>query len=306
MPHPLRIGPPRIGLIGFGEVGSNFARGFLADGLTGIVAYDEPRTAAQRDLARRRAEEQGVPLLDAPAGLADRDLVFSCVPQDQALAAAERCAGALAPDALYVDVNSLGPPDKIAVAERVAAQGRAFVDAAIMGMPINDLHRVPMLASGDAAPRFAELGGRIGMRVQVTGARPGDAAGVKILRSVVTKGLECLLVESLTAARRHGLDHAVLDSLVGLLGPQSRPALDFLIRTHAVHARRRALEVAMCADTLAAAGIDPLVTGAVAARLRRTADGELAAIVNGQLPPGIDAAVALFDRHLDTPAETPA
>ncbi|WP_179166076.1 hypothetical protein [Azospirillum agricola] len=54
---------------------------------------------------------------------------------------------------------------------------------------------------------------------------------------MVTKGLECLLVESLTAARRHGLDHAVLDSLVGLFGPQSRAVFDFLIRTHAVHAQ---------------------------------------------------------------------
>ncbi|SMH32972.1 DUF1932 domain-containing protein [Azospirillum agricola] len=301
----------RIGLIGFGEVGSSFARGFLADGLTGLVAYDEPRSDAQRDLARRRSVELGVPLLDDPAGLADRDLVVCCVPQDQAMAAAERCAGAIAPDALYVDVNSLGPPDKIAVAERVAALGRTFVDAAIMGMPINDLHRVPVLASGEAAQRFAELGGRAGMRIRVAGARPGDAAGVKILRSVVTKGLECLLVESLTAARRHGLDHAVLDSLVGLFGPQSRAVFDFLIRTHAVHARRRSLEVAMCADTLAAAGIDPLVTGAVAARLRRTAGeglagGGLAAAANGRLPAGTDDAVALFDRHLDTPAETPA
>ncbi|WP_179166077.1 NAD(P)-binding domain-containing protein [Azospirillum agricola] len=162
----------RIGLIGFGEVGSSFARGFLADGLTGLVAYDEPRSDAQRDLARRRSVELGVPLLDDPAGLADRDLVVCCVPQDQAMAAAERCAGAIAPDALYVDVNSLGPPDKIAVAERVAALGRTFVDAAIMGMPINDLHRVPVLASGEAAQRFAELGGRAGMRIRVAGARP--------------------------------------------------------------------------------------------------------------------------------------
>ncbi len=295
--------PPRIGLIGFGEVGSNFARGFLADGLTGLVAYDEPQTAAQRDLTRQRSDDVGVPLLASPAGLADRDLVICCVPQDQAMAAADRCAGAIAPDALYVDVNSLGPPDKIAVAERVTAQGRAFVDAAIMGMPINDRHRVPVLASGGAAVRFAEWGGRAGMQIQVVGTRPGDAAGIKILRSVVTKGLECLLVESLTAARRHGLDRAVLDSLVGLFGPQSGPVFDFLLRTHPVHARRRSLEIAMSADTLAAVGVDPLVTSAVAERLRRTAEEGLAEAAGGRLPASLDDAIALFDRHLDPPAK---
>lgn len=290
---------PRIGLIGFGEVGSSFARGFLAAGLPAPVAYDQPQNPAQLDLVRQRSGQLAIALLAAPDGLAVCDIVFSCVPQDQAQAAARHCAGFLAAHALYVDVNSLDPSGKQAVAALVSAQNRAFVDGAIMSMPLNDLHRSLILAAGDQAPRLAQATEPLGMRIQVLGTRPGDAAGIKILRSVVVKGLEALLVESLTAARRLGLDRAILDSLAELLGPQAGPVVDFLIRTHAVHARRRTLEVELSAATLASVGIDPLVTRAVAERLRRTAQDGLADAVQGTLPADIATAITLFDTYVD-------
>lgn len=290
---------PRLGLIGFGEVGSSFVRGFRVAGLPTPLAYDQPQSPAQRDLTERRSQELGIALLSGPAGLAQCDIVFSCVPQDQALAAARLCACVLSPDALYVDVNSLAPDAKQAVAALVTAQGRAFVDGAIMSMPLTDLHRSLILAAGEQAHALAQSTEKLGMRIQVVSTRAGDAAGIKILRSVVVKGLEALLVESLTAARRLDLDRAMLDSLGGLLGPQAAPVLDFLIRTHAVHARRRTLEIEMSAATLDSMGIDPLVTRAVAERLRRTAQDGLADAVQGVVPADIPTAIGLFDTYLD-------
>ena len=44
----------------------------------------------------------------------------------------------------------------------------------------------------------------------------GAASAAKMCRSVVVKGLEALMLESLLAARQHGVEGAVLDSLRSL------------------------------------------------------------------------------------------
>lgn len=290
---------PIIGIIGFGEVGSSFARGWLDAGLR-VLAHDRPQHAAQHRLAQDRAALLGLAVPDRPDILGGCDWVFSCVPQDQAEAAA--AAAAVLPhlraDAVYIDVNSLGPAAKRALADQAAAHGRAFIDGAIMSIPSADLHRAVILAAGPGADAFAVQAAGLGMRVTAVGDTPGAAAAIKILRSGVVKGLECLLAESLTAARRLGVDAAVLASLHGLLGPQAAPILDFLIRSHGVHARRRALEVAMGAATLAEAGIDPVVTAAVAERLRRTAAGPLTAAAIAAPPADAAQAIDQFDLYL--------
>ena len=55
----------------------------------------------------------------------------------------------------------------------------------------------PALASGDGAERFAELVRPFGMPVEVVGSEPGDAAGLKLLRSVFMKGLAASVLESI-------------------------------------------------------------------------------------------------------------
>ena len=210
-------GPPRIGIVGFGEVGSSFARGFLSVGVADIVAYDNPPGPLQRELALRRARELDVPLHFRPAALADREIVLSSVTQDAAEAAAAQSLGSLHPDAVYSDVNSLSPTTKRRVAQLAAGAERAFVDVAIMGAPARELHRVPLLAAGPPAAALAARLAPWEVDMRVVGDTPGQAAGVKILRSVLTKGLEVLLVEALVAARRYDLERQVLDSFCELL-----------------------------------------------------------------------------------------
>lgn len=290
---------PRIGIIGFGEVGSSFARGLIADGAGDIVAYDAPPGPTERGLALRRAGELGLALAFDPAALADREILFSSVTQDAAGDAAATVAPHLAADAIYADVNSLSPAVKAAVGGVLDAIPGRFVDVAIMGAPVSGLHRVPLLAAGE---RAAELAGRLapfGTDIRVVGREPGRAAAVKILRSVITKGLETLLVEALTAARRHGVEAEVLDSFLEIF--DRRPALDFvdfLVRSDTVHAGRRALEAAQSADTVAAAGLEPAMSRAVAARLSQLAGLGLKERLGGVPPASLSDAVALLDEAL--------
>lgn len=290
---------PRIGIIGFGEVGSSFARGLITAGAGDIVAYDAPPGPTERRLALRRADELGLALAFDPAALADREILFSSVTQDAADSAAATVAPHVAADAIYADVNSLSPEMKAAVGGRLDAVPGRFVDVAIMGAPAFDLHRVPLLAAGRRAGELAARLAPFGTGIRVVGPEPGRAAAVKILRSILTKGLETLLVEALTAARRHGVEAEVLDSFLEIF--DRRPALefvDFLVRSDTVHSGRRALEAAQSADTVAAVGLEPAMSRAVAARLSQLAGLGLKERLGGVPPATLSDAAALLDEAL--------
>jgi len=94
----------------------------------------------------------------------------------------------------------------------------------------------------------------------------GIASAVKMCRSVVIKGLEALLIESLFAARTYGAEDRVLESLAA-----SFPAMgwedglpDYLISRVAEHGHRRAVEMREVAQTLEHVGVEPVMALATA------------------------------------------
>ncbi|MDE2053016.1 MAG: DUF1932 domain-containing protein, partial [Gammaproteobacteria bacterium] len=86
-------------------------------------------------------------------------------------------------------------------------------------------------------------------------------------RSVMIKGLEALLTESLLAARHHGVDSAVLESLHDLLPAADWQRLaDYMIGRSQQHGRRRGEEMREAALAVSEAGVEPLMSLACAAR----------------------------------------
>ena len=117
-------------------------------------------------------------------------------------------------------------------------------------------HEVPLLLAG---PHVGEAIARmevLGMRPKPGGPRVGDASSVKMLRSVMIKGLEALTTECLLAARRAGVEEAVIASLQA-----SDPGIDWRARgaynleRMMVHGARRAAEVEEVCSTLQAFGV---------------------------------------------------
>jgi 3-hydroxyisobutyrate dehydrogenase-like beta-hydroxyacid dehydrogenase len=77
-------------------------------------------------------------------------------------------------------------------------------------------------------------------------------------RSVIVKGLEALLAESLLTARRHGVEAAVLASLQDLFPVADWDRLArYMISRSVQHGRRRAEEMAEVVRTVAEAGVEP-------------------------------------------------
>jgi 3-hydroxyisobutyrate dehydrogenase-like beta-hydroxyacid dehydrogenase len=264
--------PARICLIGLGEVGE-----VLADdlGLRGAalsawdLKFDDPSSPPSA-AAAARALRVGRGAADAVAG---SELVISAVTAAETVAAAREAAGALPPGAYYLDLNSASPAAKIEAAALVAGHGGRYVEAAVMS-PISPRRlAAPILLGGPTARAFLPIAHGLGFTGATLFAEEyGQAAAAKLCRSVVVKGLEALLMESLTAARHHGVEQAVLDSLQGLTGQAGWPELASYMLSRAIrHGARRAEEMKEAAAMIAEAGLPPLMSTACAETQERAA-----------------------------------
>lgn len=286
--------PPVVGFIGAGQLGLALMRGLRAAGVQEVLAYSVPADTQ----AAARVQAAGAHFVATPQGLAPAAIVFAAVTPQAACQAAEDCAAYLAPDAIYVDLNSMGPQQKQAVGAVVQAAGRAFVDGGVLGAAADGI-RVPIVLAGSHAAQVEQALAPLGMNLRTVGPRVGDAAAIKIVRSVLAKGLETLYVEALVAARRLGVEHEVLDTFCAMLDGRSAASMaQLLVTTHVLHAQRRMHELDMSVQVLTQAGVPPVMAQATREVLSRTARARVADDFGGQLPTDLDAALAALDVSL--------
>lgn len=260
--------PYRIGLIGYGEVGQILAADLCARGFCEIVAWDILFPDAGSLPARALL---GAAVLAAPGvaeAVTSADLVISAVTAAQDVEAARAAALHLRRGAFYLDLNSVSPGAKRAAAAMIEARGGRYVEAAVMAPVPPRRIATPMLLGGPHAGAFLPLARRLGFSgTEVFAAELGRASAAKMCRSVMIKGLEALLAESLLGARRYGVEGAVLDSLRDFLPGADWPKLaHYMISRSLLHGRRRAEEMREVACTLVEVGIEPAMSRACAER----------------------------------------
>jgi len=252
-----------VGFIGFGEAGSNIAKGLKSAGLTRIVAFD---IAPER--VRRNEQETGVPLVSSNRELAAfAEVIFSTVTCARAREAAQQTAPFLKSRHIYADLNSVSPALKQQIEQIIEPTGAGFVEAAVMSPVPPHGHRSPMLLGGKSASRFADLMKPFGMRLDVISENVGTAAATKMFRSIIVKGLEALMLECVLAAAPYGADERVFSSL-----SESFPGIDwqslanYMVSRVVIHGERRAREMEEVAETLQSLGINPIMAEAAARR----------------------------------------
>ena len=220
----------------------------------------------------------GVTCAASPAeALADAPLVLSLVTADQAEAAAAACAPLLAPGAIWCDMNSVAPETKCAAARAVQAAGGRYVDVAVLA-PVNPARlAVPLLLAGEAADEAeALLRGAGFTQCRIVGAEVGRASAIKMIRSVMVKGIEALTAEMMLAATAAGVVDEVLASLDASEKPQpwaQRAAYN--IERMTTHGLRRAAEMAESVQTLSSLGVDPVMTRGTVQRQQEQAGHSL-------------------------------
>jgi 3-hydroxyisobutyrate dehydrogenase-like beta-hydroxyacid dehydrogenase len=255
-----------IALIGFGEAGSTFAQ---AAGWAGTVRAHDIRAARGQ-----AARAMGLAVAgDAAEALAGAPMVLSLVTADAAVAVARDYAPLIAPGALWCDMNSVAPDTKREAAAHVVAAGGRYVDVAVLA-PVNPARmKVPLLLAGDAAQDAATALALAGFaNIRVVGDQIGRASAIKMIRSVMVKGIEALTAEMMLAATRAGVAEEVLASLdASERGESWFVRAPYNIERMATHGLRRAAEMEESAKTLAALGVTPLMTDGTVRRQREQA-----------------------------------
>jgi len=256
-----------IALIGYGEVGRILAEDLRAGGHP-VTAFDLKLPSRAAEPLRAHAAAHGVTTADSHAGaVRNAELVVSAVTASQTTAAAEACARGLPRGAFFLDFNSASPGAKVRAAEHVSRAGARYVEGAVMTSVPPHRIRVPLLLGGPHAEEILPVLRELGFSPEVASPRLGVASATKMCRSVIIKGLEALVIESFTAARRHGVEGAVLASL-----RETFPGLDwekqasYFFQRVVEHGRRRGEEMREAAVTVAEAGLEPWSASATAER----------------------------------------
>jgi 3-hydroxyisobutyrate dehydrogenase-like beta-hydroxyacid dehydrogenase len=126
-----------------------------------------------------------------------------------------------------------------------------------------------LLISGGQAEEISPLLRELGMQLTVVSDEIGSAAAIKMIRSVMIKGIEALTLECFLAAERAGVLEEVTASL-----KNNYPTLDWTkiadynLERMASHGERRAAEMEESAATLRELGLDPLMVDSTVKRQR--------------------------------------
>jgi len=260
---------PAISFIGFGEAGQAIASGFREAGAGQMSAWDIlfPQAAGER--LRQAREAIGVRgSSSAGDAVRDAEIVISAVTAAASVAAAQSVKAHLVGRPFFLDINSVSPGRKQETAKLFGEAAR-YVDVAVLA-PINPArHQTPMLLAGPHAAAVAPILAALGMRATIAGTEVGAAAAIKMVRSVIVKGIEALTLECFLAAARAGVVDEVASSL-----KNNYPGLDwskivpYNLERMAVHGERRAAEMEEVAETLRELGVEPLMTLATVKRQR--------------------------------------
>jgi len=261
---------PRLCFIGFGEAGQAIASGLRESGIESIAAWDILFPAAEGAGLRTAGEKIGARLTASAAdAVRGTDIIISAVTAASSLDAARSVEPHLSGNPYFLDINSVSPGRKKATESLLGAKAR-YVDVAILAPIYPARHQTPMLLAGPHAEMVLPLLiDELDMRGAIAGHEIGAAAALKMIRSVMIKGIEALTLECFLAASRAGIVDEVAASL-----KNNYPTLDwnrvieYNLERMASHGVRRAEEMDQVAETLRELGIDPLMATATSTRQR--------------------------------------
>jgi 3-hydroxyisobutyrate dehydrogenase-like beta-hydroxyacid dehydrogenase len=244
-------------IVGHGSVGSALARRLSQHGTRPWIYDPSPR----------------VPVVDgervadiAAAGTFEQ--VVSCVVPSVARQAIEGVRPAFGPATLYLDWNTLTPAAKQDIA---AVAPEAVVDVALLDTLDQEAAHPSLAVSGPQAAKAAVHLRAFGFSVAEVGDKCGDAALLKLSRSLFMKCLEAMVVEFQAAVAPLAGRSVILESIERNLGHRFMAFSRMLIETDRIHAERRAKELEEAVQVFSAQGRALGVAEASVAVLRAAA-----------------------------------
>lgn len=262
-----------VAVMGFGE-GGRYLAGALAraPGLK-VAVYDAGMgDPAFAERARGTAGELGVTIHgEAGPWLGEADVVFSLVPGTAARQVGETASALMADGAIFCDLNSITGDMMRDVAVPVGAAGLRVVDGSVLGNFAGG-GKPPVLLVGDGASEVGNLLPADKFTVDIIEGKVGDASSIKMLRSILMKGVEALFIECLVTAERQGVREALLGAFKDVDARPFSKTIEIMTATHLVHAERRMSEIDRVLSVLEAEGVWDVMTIAARKVYRNTVD----------------------------------
>ncbi|GAA1688528.1 NAD(P)-dependent oxidoreductase [Microbacterium sediminicola] len=251
----------RVAVIGLGEAGSTYARG-LRDRGADVIGYDRAFELDDVGCAP-----------DAVSAARGADLVLSLVCAANAADVADEVAD-VCQGAVFADMNTGSRELKQHVTSRMARAGVPCADVAIMAPILRHGIMTQLLTSGPGAAEVSRLFTALEVPISVVGTQPGDAASLKLTRSVFLKGLGSLVFESLRAAEALGAHDWMLEQMAGEFGPEGETLVERLITGTRLHAVRRSHEMKDVREYLRSIDVPAEMTEGTIAWLDRIVAGD--------------------------------
>ena len=205
----------RVGFAGLGAMGAGIAQRLLDAGHD-VVGWN-------------RTKEKARPLLDAGMGWADTprelaasvDVLFTMLTNTEAVGATaggdDGVLAGLRPGTVWADLSTIAPDASVALAERVAAVGAAFLDCPVSGSPATlAAGQMSVMVGGDRAAfdHVAGVLGAIGPKVTYIGPN-GHAILTKVAINLALVVSVTAFAEGVALVEKAGVDRAaVVDAVL--------------------------------------------------------------------------------------------
>jgi hypothetical protein len=247
-------------IVGHGTVGSFLSSRVLEAGDRVWIRDDDPRLTlpSASDVTLVTATERVSP-----------SSVAVCVPAQATASVGEYLRSSVEGHPLIYDWTSASPSAKV---DSAGPMVDTWIDVALLDSLDRAIDRPLLSISGARGAEAAAMLRRLGFDVAVAGDRVGQAAGVKLTRSLFMKSLEALVVEFRAVATGFDPAGAAWLSIERNLGKVFGEFADVLVTSDAAHAGRRAAELRHALSLAADQGYSTVVAEAALEVLVRLAD----------------------------------
>jgi 3-hydroxyisobutyrate dehydrogenase-like beta-hydroxyacid dehydrogenase len=244
-----------VAILGIGEVGSTLAHDLLAADVS--VSGWDPNPVNLPDGLQFASSN--------PDAVTDADVILSANLAAVAVDVAREVLPRLKAGQVYADMNTASPAIKREIDALFQDCPAMFTDVAIMAPIAPKRIRTPMLACSEGAAKFAEYFSPFDMPVTILDEPAGQAATLKLVRSIFYKGLAAVVMETLEAAEQLHLTSYAREQMLTLLNNEQM--IDHMVSGSKLHARRRIHEMDAVIELLEQVNVQPHTSFAARQRL---------------------------------------
>jgi len=250
---------PGFGIIGHGVVGSVFSRLLRNHGVR-VLSYDRLLDRQETaSLMRKKIEDDGSKACSLAEVLAASNYILSVVTPQSCREVADDVSRSLHGHQVFIDLTSTAPAVKRMIGVTVTNSGAKFVEGVILGA-VRLFTSPIILLGGPTGDSVALVLQQYGLAARFYSPEIGRASAFKMLRSIFSKGMEAVLVETLVAACRAGLLDEIWEEIRTTLSTGNvEDTLETWIRSHACSAQRRSHEMQEVSQFLEEIGMQPVL-----------------------------------------------